>query len=240
MNVCILEDAKKDIIELQKCLENYAQRNQFQLQIDVFYNANNLSEILNRNYDLIFLDIYLNEDNGIEVAKKIREYQDVAIVFLTSSKDFALEAFQVQALHYILKPIDEAQIEEVFQRYSAYPHKAKEFIKVKVGHSDISIPVDDILYIEKDLKAALIHTNQECIRSYSTLEMLYEQLNHSLFTRPQRSFIVNYGYIKEIKTNIIILKNKVEISMSRKIRSEIKNGYYEYKFKKVRSDGNAN
>lgn len=237
MKICILEDVEKDAKVLIEGLRQYEKENQTHFEIDYFRNSEKLSDILNDHYDLVFLDIYLDKENGIDIARRIREYQDVNIVFLTSSNEFALDAFEVRALHYILKPINGKQIQEVMRRYKRQ-QKIEDIkqVKIKVGHSEVILPESHISYIEKEGKVALIHTKQGMLRSYSTLEVLYDQLSHALFTRPQRSYIVNYNFIKEVKTSVLVLKNQLEISMNRKIRSKLKNDYYDYLFNDVRGD----
>lgn len=237
MKICILEDMEKDAKVLIEGLRQYEKENQTHLEIDYFRNSEKLSDILNDHYDLVFLDIYLDKENGIDIARKIREYQDVNIVFLTSSNEFALDAFEVRALHYILKPINGKQIQEVMRRYKRQQKiEDTKQVTIKVGHSEVILQESHISYIEKEGKVALIHTKQGLLRSYSTLEVLYEQLSHALFTRPQRSYIVNYNFIQEVKTSVLVLKNQLEISMNRKIRSKLKNDYYDYLFNDVRGD----
>ena len=123
--------------------------------IGELYNFNSGKELLKSlEEDLIFYDIYildinLNDINGIEVAKRIRESDNNAIIiFLTSHRGWMEEAFDVQAFHYLIKPIDRKKLEGVFKKIVNYFSDRKILYYFKQGKKLYSIPYKNIYYFE--------------------------------------------------------------------------------------------
>ena len=120
MRIAICDDSKSDLELMQNIVNEYILRNDYKIDVDVYDNSETL---LNRmllfkidktNYDILILDV-LMQTNGIDLAKKIRDdgYESI-IIYASSSKEYAVDAFKVQAFDYILKPYDK---KSVFQFY---------------------------------------------------------------------------------------------------------------------------
>ena len=115
MRIAIMDDDRDEIRKLQEMIfsihGNY--------RVDPYADGNSLLEAIEKgeSYDLLLCDIYMKEENGIEVAKKIKAISPhTPIAFITSSREHAVDAFSVDAVHYLVKPISQAGIVEVFQR----------------------------------------------------------------------------------------------------------------------------
>ena len=114
MKIAICDDTLSDLKTTESIILDYSKKNNLSIEIDTY---NNPMVLLNRlkyfgvsEYEIIVLDIIMQQ-NGIEVAEKIRQLdQDIIIIFTTSSKEFALDAFSVRAYDYFLKPLQQKQI----------------------------------------------------------------------------------------------------------------------------------
>ncbi len=151
--------------------------------------------------DILFLDVVMPGQNGMDVAKEIRQYDtNMKIIFLTSSPEFAVESYSVGAYFYQLKPI----WEESFFRL-----------------------MDEVL----GRKLLFHLENGAVLESAGSLDDLAGQLmQYSNFFRPHRSFLVNMEYIQNISSRSIKMVNDAEIPIPHGKCSEIKNTYMEYAF----------
>ena len=119
IKVAICEDSKMDREVLQRIVEYLMQERGLGFQIEIYEDGESLLEgYSNHPVDLIFLDVMMKELDGIEVGRKIREVdQAVEIVYCTSSKDFAIVAYEIHALGYLLKPYEPGRIGAVLDYY---------------------------------------------------------------------------------------------------------------------------
>jgi len=202
---------------------------------------------LNRKYkpDLIFLDIKMPGISGIEVADKLLKEPHVPyVVFVTAYEEYALDAFEVNAIDYILKPISEERLNKTIERIinriesgnKDYFHKLGQLIEdineKENGHSRISveyhgklIPIksEDIIYITVEDKNTVIISTKGNFEVNYTLNQLQNVLNSSSFFRCHKSFIINIDKIESIEpwfnsTYNVILEGqgkKIPVSRSR-------------------------
>lgn len=201
---------------------------------------------LNRKHkpDIIFLDIKMPGLSGIEVADKLLEEAHVPyVVFITAYEDYALDAFEVNAIDYILKPIYEERlnktidriIERIQNRNKDYYNKLNQLIenlnekdseccRISVYHQGKLIPLDlkDILYITVEDKNTVIVSTKGKFQVNNTLNQLQKKLSSSTFFRSHKSFIINIDKIESIEpwfnsTYNVILKGveeKIPVSRS--------------------------
>lgn len=172
-----------------------------------------LTEITKSKPDLVFLDIGLAEDSGLHLAKQLLDFNPApAIVFATAYDEYALQAFELNALDYLVKPFDEDRLQQTLEKIQqisrikdekpSLPHSVKT-----EANGRIAIPVDErivlleqqtIVYLESfEGKCKIKTADQEYIVS-DALVVLEKRLNHTEFMRVHRSYIVNVNYIMEI------------------------------------------
>jgi len=205
-----------------------------------------VKKITNNSFDLVFLDIQMPGMTGFEVIETIGTDKMPAIIFVTAYDQYAVNAFEVQALDYLLKPYDFDRFKTSFNRaidrinsrqseniavtkLIELIKKDKKFlsrIMVKEGQSYIFIKTSDLIYLKADEKYIELHTlnNKHLIRE--TMNKIEQSLDPSVFVRIHRSYIVNIDFIKEIQPwshgdGIIILKNRTELSLSRRYKDKL-------------------
>ncbi|PKM48557.1 MAG: DNA-binding response regulator, partial [Firmicutes bacterium HGW-Firmicutes-6] len=116
--IAVCEDEQEHQDKISVFLKKYSATNCCDFEISYFSTAADFWEHYQPgSFNIVFLDIYLENDNGIEIGKKLRTLgEDCQLVFITSSKDFAIEGFELKAQHYIIKPIAEEKIFEALNR----------------------------------------------------------------------------------------------------------------------------
>ena len=184
--------------------------------------------------DILFLDVVMPGQNGMYVAKEIRQYDtNMKIIFLTSSPEFAVESYSVGAYFYQLKPIWEESFFRLMDAVLAECEKKKKnslILRSKDGITRINL--QQLEYCEVLGRKLLFHLeNGAVLESAGSLDDLAGQLmQYSNFFRPHRSFLVNMEYIQNISSRSIKMVNDAEIPIPHGKCSEIKNTYMEYAF----------
>lgn len=187
-----------------------------------------ISTIINDKIDVVFLDIQMPQLNGIEFAKIIP--RSTRIIFTTAYSNYAVEGFRVNALDYLLKPINYDEFlaaanralswHELNNRTSDTAGKEDikadgEYIILKSEYKLVQVNIRDILYIEglKDYVKVTIDGSEKSIMSLLSMKSIEQALPPSLFMRVHRSFIVNLSKITVIERNRIVF-GKVQIPIS--------------------------
>lgn len=182
-------------------------------------------------YDVIFLDVNMPGESGMEVAAKIRESSsDVLLVFITMFVDYATEGYKVEATRFLPKEMLEATlpecIETILKKLSLQTHKLH--LCFLEGERDVA--VDSICYVESQLHKLLFHMVGQKKVQYSLYGKLDDFQNELLqygFIRVHKSFLVNSRYIENIANYRVYLKNRDTIPIPREKNQMVKERYYE-------------
>lgn len=181
-------------------------------------------------YDLLFLDIDMPEMSGIDVARKLREGRyDGIICFVTSHNRYALEAYGVEALGYIMKPAQyvdvkklvEKAVIQIFYRFDVQEAE-KRFLEINTQSGKKVITMDNILYIEKRRNQSVVHLEDGEVVCYESLKSLFDRLNQSKFCYSHQGFVVNFDKILEVLPTYIALGEGREVPVSRRYQKELK------------------
>lgn len=184
--------------------------------------------------DILFLDVLMPGENGINAAKEIRQFDNnMKIIFLTSSAEFAVQSYTVGAYFYQLKPIWAESFFRLMDSVIAECTKALEnslILRSKEGITRIDL--EKLEYCEVIGRTLFFHlTNGKVLESVGSLDDLFLQLEpYGNFLRPHRSFLVNMEYIQNISYRAIKMVSLAEIPIPHGKCSDIKNKYLEYAF----------
>jgi len=170
-------------------------------------------------FDIYFLDIQMEKMNGIEAAKKLRELDEESIiVFITGAKEYVFEAFDVAALHYLVKPVDDEKLQEVLNRAEKEIGKKKNRINkqifIKTRNKNITLNVADILYFENEMRKIVAHTVKGEFSFYGVMADMEKEAGAG-FYRCHRGYLVNLSYVAEYDTENIMLANGDKIYLSK-------------------------
>ena len=216
MNVIIIEDEKPSARRLQRMLER--------LDINVNTMLHSVQESIvwfneNEHPDLIFLDIQLSDGLSFEIFEQVSVTS--SIIFTTAFDEYALQAFKLNSIDYLLKPIDEDELEAAVKQFkdvrpvssnvqinfedikklltNPVDREYKKRFTTKIGQHIKMIPVDEIECFYSENKGTYAHTIDG--RDYlldTTLELLEAELEPALFFRISRKFYININAIKDI------------------------------------------
>ena len=188
-------------------------------------------------FDMYFLDIEMGEISGLDVAKHIRAVEEKRnmeksiIIFITGYREYMEYAFDVNAFHYLVKPIDEEKFYAVFKRaikeVRAKTKYEKSFVLVKSNGVNQKILLKDIYYIESSNKKVVFHTKDGNIYTYGKMEDWQKELGNA-FYRCHRGYLVNLEKITAYNVDTINLTNGESIILAQKKYSEFIRTYMWY------------
>jgi len=235
MKTAIIEDEQIHTDLLTAYLKAWGSKKEILLDIRTFPSAESFLFMWEgtKDFDILFVDIQMKEMNGIEMAKKVRERdEDIAIVFTTGISDYMEIGYEVEALHYLLKPISQEKVGQCMDKVLRRRQK-ESFILAHGKEEIIRLPVRRITYIEAQGHGCIVETclksgetvRTEIIESISEME---EQLNPYGFIKCHRSYLCRIGSIHQIAKTEIVFDNGSKIPVSRRMYAKTNQAFIEY------------
>lgn len=226
LKIVVCDDEKVIVKQVSYMIKKYLP----DCEIDEFLSGKDLLSA-KKDFDIFFLDIQM-EQNGIEVARKLREHDENAvIIFITGVKEYVFEAFDVAALHYLLKPVDEEKLREVIDRavweVQKKADKEERQLFIKTREKNITLNVNDILYLENEMRKIVAHTKRETITFYGVMSEMEKSVGTG-FYRCHRGYLVNMAYVSEYDTDSILLSNGEKIYLSKNRYQDFVKHYMRY------------
>lgn len=237
LNVCICDDDPRNAAEIWALTKGFAQKHpEFSLSIETFSSACDLLERLevNGGFDIYLLDVLMPYMGGMELAQSIRTRHEASeIIFLTTSREYALDAFDVAACGYLIKPVEQEKFDKVFlsavQRLSRSENLS---LLLKVKDCLRRIPFRDLVLVESfnHDRVCTLSDGSKAVTS-DTLASLMERLSvDSRFFSPHRAYIINMEHITALNADSVLLSNGQRVPVSRANLSALKQAYIEYLF----------
>lgn len=236
MNIAIIEDSGQEMALLENYLQTYLSSRQVYRVVDTYKSGEAFLENWpSKTYDLIFLDILMNGISGIEVARAIREIDaDCLLIFISSSKEYALQGFEVRALDYLLKPLSAERFEKAMNLCQAELAKKIRYIEVKESRTLVKIPLNDIIYTDYYNHYIQIHTTSRLVRSYQQFDVFSPLLLcYPQFLCCYRNCIVNMDHVSSVEKHDFIMENGELVPITRSNRNAIYQQYADYQFLKL-------
>lgn len=235
MQIAIVDDIASERKELHQRLELQLARLMLHADISEYENGRDfLSAAGKKRFHLVFLDIYMEKENGIEVAQKLREFDtDCILVFTTSSTDHALDGFRVRALHYLVKPYSDQELAALFDEIMERLPAPDQYIEVNTTGGAIRLRFREILYAEHYQHQIYIYTaNGEKTMTRQTFREFTESLDDERFFLCNRGLIVNLEYAEDFNGTDFILKNGKRLPVSRSLSKAARLAFGDFLFKR--------
>lgn len=234
IKIAFCDDDPSTLNEIHVLLDRYREENRQDISCTSFQSSLELLADIEKGmrFDILFLDVLMPGENGINTAKEIRQYdQTVKIIFLTSSSEFAVQSYAVGAYFYQMKPFS---TESFFRLMDAAINECRKspqhslILRCKSGISRLDL--NKLEYCEIIGHTLIFHTvNGAVMESAGSMEDLCRQLSqYDNFMRPHRSYLINMEYISSISYKVITLDSHTEIPIPHGKCSEIKELYLEY------------
>lgn len=235
--IALCDDIPTDLEQIESYLDHYQEsKHMFDLKPERFASAEELLERMHQgNYspDIVLLDIYMPGKNGMEAAKELRlSGYGMPIVFLTASDGYALQAYEVDAVQYLVKPL----IQERFYRamdasLDLVCRKQTRQMGIKTADGLRQLEPEDIIYCESQKNYQLLYLDREICRSRMTAGKLWELLaDLPQFEQCGRSYILNLNHVVSVEKEKIAMDNGNTIYIPRNKAAEFRKRYFAYYF----------
>jgi DNA-binding LytR/AlgR family response regulator len=227
--VAICEDMAAESEYLKGLLRKWEQGRGHQLHLSTFISAERFWTAYEDGFRpaLLFLDVEMPGQNGIALAKKLRQLRDdTPIVFITGYSDYMSEGYDVAALHYLLKPVSAQALERVLDRALGHIQHQQKFLLCSVDGMTQKIYFDEIQYIDVLSHTVTIHGAQDYSLNLPIREL--EQKLGSEFCRCHRSYLVNLAHIRQIKKAGIVLDTGIALPLSRRLAASVNQAFFSY------------
>lgn len=240
MRIALCDDKTNDLSQTISLVHNYMEAHpEACLFLECYKSAVALLDSLTKGkcYEIYLLDIIMPELNGINLGKAIRKFdEEAAIIYLTTSSDYAVESYCVNAFYYLLKPVEQETLFQVLDRAVLKRRGNWETsLLVKTSEGLIRLPLASLMFVEYNNHRLIYHMGDGSVihgpyRSMAFDSAASDILADRRFLKVSSSFLVNLSYVQILTRKSFLLKGqeKLEIPISRAFYKEVKNLYLHY------------
>lgn len=217
--IVIVEDDPADLVQLTDCLRRYEQEQGEHFSVRSYANPAEFLNTYRSDCELIFLDIELPVFNGVDVARQLRELDSVvALVFITNMEQYAVNGYEVDALDFVVKPIN-------YYRFSSMMRKALRIIArreekeviVQSSGTLTRLRASQIFYVEIRDHLLIYHTDQGKLESWGKLSDVEAELAGDHFARCSSSHLVNLRHVVSVDgSSVTVGGEKLPVSLRRR------------------------
>lgn len=216
LHIAICDDEQTEIKYLRTLVGHWADERGFAVHISTFESAESFLFTYeeNKSFDILLLDIEMGKMNGVELAIKVRVFnKEVQIIFITGYMEYISDGYDVEALHYLLKPVTENKLFRVLGRAVEKLSRNERALLLDLGGESVRIPLYEIRFLEVQRNYVTIHA-KENYTIKTTLSEIEKELDDSFF-RTGRSYIINLRYIRRITKTDVYISDGAIIPLSR-------------------------
>lgn len=217
LSIAVCDDELLECLDICAKIKTCMEELNTPYAIKQFSRGKELLLCLNQ-FDLIFLDILMDDMDGMETARRCRElsYKKM-IVFLSSSRRYVFDAYDVEAFHYLVKPVSQEKLKGVLKRAADRERGAsQEYIVASLKGQRRKLFLDRILYFEMKGRQVDVHEEKEIITYYEQIGTLEKQLLGKGFFRCHKSYMVNLKHVDGYNRQEAILDNGERILMAKR------------------------
>lgn len=229
VRIAVVEDDKNYADKLKKYLAQYQEESGRKLKIEYFEDGEDIAVDYKCEFDIILMDIEMRFMDGMTAAEKIREMDDeVVIIFITNTPQYAMKGYMVDAMDYVLKPLAyyafSQKIDRAIKRMAKHEEK---YLSISVKGGVQKLTVSRITFVEVCDHSLFFHTLDGDFESKGSMKDVENELPEEKFFRCNKCYLVNLDYVDGVRDNdIIIGKELVQVSRSR--RKELLNRLNDY------------
>lgn len=224
LNIAIVDDMAHEREALCHLLKKYEVESNQKVDIEEYESGMSfLSSYIPEKYDIVFMDIFLNDENGVDCALSLRQLdRNVNLIFLTTSSEFGVKSYDVRAADYIIKPPTTEKISRALKYCKTEKSQKKPSITVTINHSPLKILTERILYADYQNRSACIHLRDCTISASGSLSELSDKLTaHTQFMSCFKGIVVNLAEVRELGNDYLILKNGERLPVSRRLHRQV-------------------
>lgn len=217
IRIALVEDEERNRVMLVEHLRRYEREHGVTFEVAAFADGREILAKYRPIYDIVLLDIQMEHVDGMTTAKRIREVdQDVVLVFITNSPQYAIGGYQVAALSYLLKPVPYNALSEELDRCIAQVKKRERgFVMLSTGTEQHRVNIADIVYIESIKHRIVVHATQREYSLVGSLSSMEEELAEKDFFRSNNCYLVNLRHVTGVQQSSCVMQGGHDLTISR-------------------------
>ena len=233
MQIAVCDDIQKELKQIRTALDTYIKTHlEHYFDIDEYRSAGDVLHAVKqgKTYDIALLDICMPDGLGTDVAEEMLvKNPNTGVVFLATSDEYAITAFAMNAVHYLLKPFSQEQFNEALDR-AVRKTEEQDFISLDCVDGMYRVCAHEIIYMESQNHYLMISLSSgEILRLRRKLSQVFEEIQkYPEFIRVGVSYIVNLTFVRRVVGNTLEMMNAVKIPIPRRRSEEVKKTYMDF------------
>lgn len=233
MNIAICDDNPKMVGQIENLLLSFFENVPNQFNYEAFLSGESLVEHLTNSassFQIYLLDVEMKSLDGFDVARAIREKdQQAIIIFITSHVELMPEAFEVNAFHYLIKPVNEIKVKQVLTKALEQLTLRKMILQFTIQKKVHTVYLGEVEYFESMKRKMIIHLKSgEEYEYYGTMKEVIDKVSPQLFTQIHNSFVINMDYVQVKSGETIVMQSGREIAITKKFHQNFQCAYRNY------------
>lgn len=232
MKIAVCEDNKEESDWLCQTIHGWCMENKVPAEIIPFADAASFSFLLSDVvFDALFLDIKMPGEDGVALAKRLRDKAyDVPIVFVTGEKEYIMEGYEVEAVNYLLKPVEADKVFQCLERIYQKYYQQEPFVVLKTGETTVKLLQKEIYMVEVFGHTLVYTTEKGNFEVISSMKDAKKELQENLFVICHRGVLINLMYVESIGKNSLILSDdkkdfEKEVPVSRRLYGQVNEAF---------------
>jgi DNA-binding LytR/AlgR family response regulator len=231
LSIGICDDDNVQLEYVEQLINEYS--NSYDSEFEIYtYSSEKLllDGIKEIKHNILFMDVEIDKANGIEISKRIQAIQsDISFVFISGHTSYSLDAYAVEPVHYLVKPIDKADFFVALDRAIKknkrlkYENYFNDYILVNSDGLSIRIDLNEFEYAKKEGRKILIKTIGEKYLVNDSIKNFIERINSSFIIRINQSTIINISYVKEFSDKSLLMNSEETFLIGRGYKKKFKN-----------------
>lgn len=230
IHIAIVEDQQSEHIRIRECLDFISEKEKIAFDIREFYDALTFLGNYEPIYDIVLMDIEMPKMSGMEAAEKLRQMdENVILMFVTNMAQYAVKGYEVDALDFIVKPIEKYRFAlKMLRAISRTAKRTENEILINAEGETVRIQASHIKYIEVIKHYVFYHTTDKVYKEYSTMKNAENRLgDNGNFVKCHRCYLVNLRYVEAVKQDAVVI-GKDTLALSRPQRKAFLSAFANY------------